>query len=222
MPIWDRSGDLDQLGGEFVFEQGMKPIWAHRMAIVDGRSPAQVLIDICMPPAPPQNQPTAFGQELSLVSSDESGASSPSSPDSGFENDEEAVTFEEFFKSEKKQRDSRRVTTLHTAFAQSPTSPFRLELERIQRAESSGSDETREHNVQDGIEDCIVNARSPRELLLPMSDDEERIFMENRRRSLMRLTNKKSQRRGFIDAEGNVTHPLGEASGLSPVDERAD
>ncbi|KAF8905085.1 AhpC/TSA antioxidant enzyme-domain-containing protein, partial [Gymnopilus junonius] len=39
MPVWERGGDVDQLGGEFIFGPGLKCSFAHRMLSPRGHAP---------------------------------------------------------------------------------------------------------------------------------------------------------------------------------------
>ena len=39
MPVWERGGNMAQLGGEFVLGPGLRSSWAHRMPSARGHAP---------------------------------------------------------------------------------------------------------------------------------------------------------------------------------------
>jgi hypothetical protein len=41
MPVWEKGGDINQLGGEFVFGPGLTCTYAHRMQTTKGHAPIQ-------------------------------------------------------------------------------------------------------------------------------------------------------------------------------------
>ncbi|KAF8895935.1 hypothetical protein CPB85DRAFT_1229681 [Mucidula mucida] len=78
MPVWEKGGEIGQLGGEFVLGPGMTCHWAHRMQTVKGHAPvpdvlAAAGVSIQQPVAPMSRAkrresmaPTGFGVRTSV------------------------------------------------------------------------------------------------------------------------------------------------------------
>jgi len=45
MPVWEKGGDIDQLGGEFVFGPGLTCTYAHRMQTTKGHAPIHDILE---------------------------------------------------------------------------------------------------------------------------------------------------------------------------------
>ncbi|PPQ64609.1 hypothetical protein CVT26_002007 [Gymnopilus dilepis] len=75
MPVWENGGDVDQLGGEFIFGPGLKCSYAHRMQTPKGHAPIEDVlsaagIDVNATPKP-RHADVRYGAQSSDLSSDD-------------------------------------------------------------------------------------------------------------------------------------------------------
>ncbi|KAF5326877.1 hypothetical protein D9619_004371 [Psilocybe cf. subviscida] len=57
MPVWEKGGDIAQLGGEFVFGPGLTCSFAHRMQTTKGHAPIEIVLEAAGIEVPAVSQP---------------------------------------------------------------------------------------------------------------------------------------------------------------------
>ncbi|KAM6504291.1 hypothetical protein JOM56_001234 [Amanita muscaria] len=88
MPVWEKGGDVAQLGGEFVFGPGLTCSYAHRMQSPSGHAPIQDVVKAALEAASKTSAAEKMKKPLpAVVPSDEDLPACPTSAVETIEND---------------------------------------------------------------------------------------------------------------------------------------